>query len=168
MLKLVRKMGQIPFSDLMAVYAESNGKLAREQWPEEPEGMRLYRAEMDFYQYLRHDFFTVSLVRHADDLYIHALWMVEGKPVSAVRFEKWKDGVLLEALETRPDQRRKGYGFLLMRAALNEVTGKVYSHVARDNEASLGLHEKCGFRRCGDTALVDGSFDRRFVTLVRE
>ena len=161
MLILARKMGQIPFSDLMAVYAESNGKLAREQWPEEPEGMRLYRAEMDFYQYLRHDFFT-----QGDGIY--ALWMVEGKPVSAVRFENWKDGVLLEALETRPDQRRKGYGFLLMRAALNEVTGKVYSHVARDNEASLGLHEKCGFRRCGDTALVDGSFDRRFVTLVRE
>ena len=49
MLKLVRKMGEIPFSDLMEVYAGSNAAMAREQWPEEPEGQALYRAEMDFF-----------------------------------------------------------------------------------------------------------------------
>ena len=161
MLKLARKMGEIPFSDLMEVYAGSNAAMAREQWPEEPEGQALYRAEMDFYQYLRQDFFT-----QGDGLY--ALWMVGEKPVSAVRFEKWKDGFLLEGLETHPDHRRKGYGYALMQAALKEVTGKVYSHVAKENVPSLALHEKCGFRRCRDTAMADGTFDRRYVTLVKE
>ena len=94
--------------------------------------------------------------------------MVGEKPVSAVRFEKWKDGFLLEGLETHPDHRRKGYGYALMQAALKEVTGKVYSHVAKENVPSLALHEKCGFRRCRDTAMADGTFDRRYLTLVKE
>lgn len=160
MLIIVKKMGDFPFSKVMPVYTESNLALARENWPDLPEAHGLARAEMDFYQYLRHDFFTMG-----DSFY--ALWE-DVWVVSAVRFERWREGWLLEGLETHPYHRRRGYARLLLEAVLPSITGKVYSHVKKGNEASLSLHEKLGFRRMEDTAMVDGSFDPEYVTLVRE
>lgn len=156
MLTIIRKMSEIPFGALMEVYETSNREQARENWPFLPEMEGLYRAEMEFYQYLRHDFFTMG-----DSFY--ALWEHGGKPVSAVRFERWRDGWLLEGLETRSDCRGRGFATRLLEASLPE--GTVYAHVARDNAASIRVHEKCGFSRCQDLALVNGSFDNRFVTL---
>lgn len=158
MLKIVRKMGDFPFRQMMELYAGSNAATAREHFPQESEFQGIYRAEMEFYQYLRHDFFTMG-----DSFY--ALWMEADTPVSAVRFEKWKDGYLLEALETHPDFRGLGYGTRVLAGALEGLSGPVYAHVKKDNPASLRVHAKCGFTRCADTALVDGSYDGRFVTL---
>ena len=161
MLKIIKSMKEFPFAKVMEVYAESNAASARDQFPWESEAQGLYRAEMEFYQYLRHDFFTMG-----DSFY--ALWMEKGRPVSAVRFERWKDGFLLEGLETHPDYRGRGYGTKVMEAALAEIREPVYAHVKKDNIASLRVHEKCGFSQCEDTAMVDGSFDPRFVTLKYE
>lgn len=154
-------MAQLPFGALMAVYETSNRQQARENWPELPQMEALYRAEMDFYQYLRHDFFTMGGS-------FYGLWEEAGPIVSAVRFEQWKDGWLLEGLETRPDCRGRGYASRLLEAVLPELTGPVYAHVHRDNAASLAVHEKLGFRVCADTALVDGSYLPGFMTMVRE
>lgn len=151
-------MRDFPFSQVMEVYTESNMQIAREQWPEEGEFQGLYRAEQDFYQYLRQDFFTTNGA-------FYDLWMDKGRIVSAVRFEPWKDGYLLEGLETHPDYRGRGYAGRLMEDALQQIHATVYSHVARDNEASLRVHAKCGFLRCRDSALINGSYDPRFVTL---
>lgn len=161
MVKIIKKMGDFPFSKVMEIYAGSNAATAKEQWPEEPEMRGLYRAEMEFYQYLRHDFFTMG-----DSFY--ALWEEKGRYVAAVRFERWKDGFLLEGLETNPEHRGRGYATALLQTVLPQIPDQVYSHVAKDNEPSLRLHEKCGFRVCADTALVDGSYSDRFLTLVRE
>ena len=158
MLKIIKSMKDFPFAKVMEVYAESNAATAKEQFPWEPEAQGLYRVEMEFYQYLRHDFFTMG-----DSFY--CLWMEGGIPVSAVRFERWKDGWLLEGLETHPDSRGLGYGTKVVESALEEIREPVYAHVKKDNLASLRVHEKCGFSRCQDTALVDGSFDARFLTL---
>jgi len=160
LLKIVKKMGDFPFGDMCRVYEESNLALARENWPDLPVMQGLYRAELDFYQYLRQDFFTMG-----DSFY--ALWE-EGRVVSAVRFERWKDGWLLEGLETHPDFRGRGYAGMLLQAVLPGLEGTVYSHVKRGNGASLAVHEKAGFRMGADTAMVDGSFDPEYVTLVRE
>ncbi|MBQ5653691.1 MAG: GNAT family N-acetyltransferase [Alistipes sp.] len=161
MLKIIKSMKDFPFVKVMEVYAQSNAATAREQFPGESEAQGLYRAEMEFYQYLRHDFFTMG-----DSFY--ALWMEKEKPVSAIRFERWKDGFLLEGLETHPDCRGLGYGTKLMNAVLCEIREPVYAHVRKDNWASLRVHEKCGFVRCQNTAMVDGSFDSRFLTLRKE
>lgn len=159
-LQIVRAMSRLPFGALMAVYEESNRQNARDQWPDLTEMEGLYRAEMEFYQYLRQDFFTMG-----DGMY--ALWREKDEIVSAVRFERWRDGWLLEGLETRPDARGRGFAGALLSAALEEVPGKVYSHVARKNKASLAVHRKSGFRETEDSAMVDGSYLPGFVTLVR-
>ena len=161
MLKIVKNMGQLPFGQMMELYAETNAATAREQFPELSEYESLYRVEMDFYRYLRYDFFTMG-----DSFY--AIWMEDSRPVSALRFERWKDGWLLEGLETHPEYRGKGYAVRVMEAALEVLTEPVYAHVAKENGISLRVHEKCGFVRRGDTALINGNYDKRFVTLMKE
>ena len=76
--------------------------------------------------------------------------------------------MLLEALETAPEQRRKGYATALIRAALAQVgTVKIYSHVGKRNEASLKTHIACGFRRISEQAVyADGSVNDRCCTLL--
>ena len=50
---------------------------------------------------------------------------------SAVRWEPYADGVLISALETVPEMRRKGYGEQLLREVLRRTDRKVYSHIAK-------------------------------------
>lgn len=161
MLKIVRNMAQLPFSQLAAVYEHSNREAAREQWPWLSEMEGLYRAEMEFYQYLRLDFFT-----QGDSFY--ALWQEAGHTVAAVRFERWRSGWLLEGLETRPDCRGRGYATSLLEAVLPTMTGTVYAHVKRSNAASVAVHRKLGFHVGEETAMVDGSYLPGYLTFVRE
>lgn len=158
MVTVIRKMGQLPFSALMEIYAQSNAAAAREQWPELSEMEGLYRAELEFYQYLRQDFFT-----QGDSFYV--LEWEETKPVAAARMERWRTGWLLEGLETHPDFRGRGSACRVLGAAVAQVTETVYAHVARDNLVSLRVHEKCGFQVTEGTAMVDGSYLPGFVTL---
>ena len=69
------------------------------------------------------------------------------------------DGLLLEALETAPAERRKGYAKALIQAVLPQLGDvKVYSHVNKRNTASRKTHEACGFVKCLDHAVyADGS-----------
>lgn len=151
MLFIARSMKELNFSQLMAVYAESNGQ--------KEEGM--LAAEQDFYQYLRESFFKTPGA-------YYAVWLSEGKYVSAFRMEPYKDGVLLEGLETVPNQRRKGFAQMLMCAVLPREK-KVYSHVSKRNIPSLKVHEKCGFRRISEQAVyIDGSVDGKCCTLCFE
>ena len=136
----------------MAVYEEGNLENAAEFWPNLSRGEQILRAEQEFYQYLQECFFPTK-----DACY--ALWTVGGKYVSALRLEPYQDGLLLEALETAPGQRRKGYAADLITAVLQMVgETKVYSHVSKRNTASLRTHEKCGFHRVLEHAVyADGS-----------
>lgn len=56
----------------------------------------------------------------------------------------------MEALETRPDYRRKGYGAQLLSSAAASMkkngSFRLCSCVSKKNIASLRTHEKCGFR----------------------
>jgi RimJ/RimL family protein N-acetyltransferase len=80
--------------------------------------------------------------------------------------EPYRDGLLLEALETAPECRRKGFAAELVRAAQGYAAGtKIYSHVNKGNLASLRTHEKCGFHRIADHAVyADGSVMQNHVT----
>ena len=159
MLHMARSMRELDFSALMAVYIEGNRENAAEKYPELPEGQGLLQAEQDFYQYLREVFF-----RTPGGCY--AIWQEDGRYVSALRLEPYKDGLLLEALETAPEQRRKGYAEMLLRTAL-PGQGKIYSHVHKRNIPSLRIHEKCGFRRISENAVyIDGSVNNLCLTLL--
>ena len=163
MLIIAKKMNDFSFGKLMEVYEEGNLENARDLWPEESTARQLALAEADFYQYLREVFF-----RTAGAVYL--IWEEKGCYISALRLEPYQDGLLLEALETAPQRRTKGYASRLLVAAL-EYAGdqKIYSHVHKRNVPSLRTHETCGFRKIRDDAVyADGSVDSRSITLCYE
>lgn len=163
MLKVINKLSQLKFSDLMQVYEETNLLTGREHYPGLSENAQLREAEQDFYEYLRSVFFRQKAARYA-------VWEEQSRYISAVRIEPFWDGVLLCALETAPEYRRKGYGELMIRE-LQQYLGisRIYSHVAKSNLASLQLHKKCGFQIMKNHAVhMDGSVFRDSVTMVYE
>lgn len=162
MLKIIRFLKELDFSQLMRVYEEGNRENGAEFYPHLPEGQQLIRAEQDFYAFLQ-EFF-----RGPEAFY--AVWTVDGNYAAALRMEPYRDGLLLEALETAPGLRRKGYA----RALINETKAclrtqghrKIYSHVNKKNEASLAVHAACGFQRTLEHAVyIDGSVTQRCCTL---
>ena len=101
MLYLARSLSRLHFSSLMAVYAESNRENGREFWPEEPEMRQIQLAEEDFYRYLSQVFFRSPGA-------VYAVWEENGRYVSALRLEPYRDGLLLEALETARSSGERG------------------------------------------------------------
>lgn len=152
MLRVIKSMKELDFSALMEVYAEGNLENGAEFWPDEPEGQQLLKAEQAFYQYLRECFFAVEGA-------MYCIWEENGRYVSALRLEPYQDGLLLEALETAPEKRRRGYARMLIRAVLAGLSNqRIYSHVGKWNTASIKTHEACGFRKILDHAVyADGS-----------
>ena len=98
---------------------------------------------------------------------VYAIWEEDGKYISALRLEPYREGLLLEALETAPIYRRQGFAEKLMLSVLDKFSDtKIYSHVSKRNLPSLRIHEKCGFRRILEyAAYIDGSVNRRCCTL---
>ena len=148
MLKIIKSMSELQEEQLLSVYSGS-----------------ITNAKEVCYlvDYLREDFF-----RHKDACC--CVWSEESVYKSALRLEPYRDGLLLQALETVPDARKKGYGFLLVKAVLeycNRTEYKcVYSHVDKRNDASLNLHRKCGFQKVADSAiLLDGTVTANYYTL---
>lgn len=161
MLLIAKSLRELSFGALMEVYIEGNRENGEENWPQLEENEQLLRAEQDFYQYLKQVFFPVTGA-------VYAVWEEKGKYISALRLEPYKDGLLLEALETAPEMRRKGYAEKLLRAVQARCGDtKIYSHVGKWNDASLRVHEKCGFRRVLEYAVyIDGSVNSRSCTMV--
>lgn len=163
MLILARSIRDLSFSRLMEVYIEGNLENAEEFYPNLTEGQKLMQAEQDFYQYLNEVFFGTSDA-------VYAIWEEQGTYVSALRLEPYRDGLLLEALETAPPSRRHGYAEKLIRAVQEQFPNqRIYSHVGKKNVPSLRVHEKCGFRRISEyAAYIDGSVNQRACTLCWE
>ena len=155
MLLIAKRLAELDFPALMDIYIEGNCEKADEYG----DG-GLLQAEREFYDYLREDFF-----RQPDAFY--AVWVEQGKYVSALRLEPYKDGWLLEALETVPDHRKRGCAKELMGSVL-EMMGQsvIYSHVSKRNEASLRTHYACGFcKHLDHVVYLDGSVSHRGITL---
>ena len=164
MLLLVQTLRELSFGSLMEVYRESNGWNGEEFFPMETPERQLALAEERFYQYLQEDFFSKPDARYC-------IWTENGSYVSALRLWSFPDGQLLEGLETKPGQRRRGYAASLIRAVqeLSPAGTRIYSHVSRDNTASMRLHESCGFRVIRESARrLDGTVSTRSVTLLWE
>ena len=156
MLHIAKSLRELDFSRLMEIYIEGNREKA-------DEGLTLLQAEQDFYQYLREVFFRVPGA-------CYFVWVEGGAYVSALRLEPYRDGWLLEALETAPDRRRMGYGRRLVESVLVlPEYERIYSHIHRENAPSLRLHEACGFRRILDYGVyIDGSVNRYTATYCRD
>lgn len=166
MLTVIRSLRELHFGRLMDVYAQTNREVGRERWPMEPENHSIALAEQDFYNYLSACFFRTPGA-------VYCVWQESGRYVSTLRLEPWRDGLLLEGLETAPERRNHGYACILIRAVqarLREQGAvKVYSHISKRNIVSIAVHEKCGFRKLHDYAVyADGSVDSRSGTYIYE
>lgn len=163
MLKIARKLNELSFAKLMEVYEEGNQENGQDIWPDEPPWRQIALAEEEFYSYLQQVFFETDGAQYL-------IWEEAGRYRCALRLEPYRDGLLLEALETAPMYREMGYAAHLVSAAIEHVNGvKIYSHVGKKNTPSLRTHKKCGFRIISDEAVyVDGSVNNRSYTLCRE
>lgn len=162
MLRIVSKMSDLRFSDLMQVYIKGNrenGKIYHNQTAAE----QLRSAENDFYHYLNSVFF-----KQPDSFY--CIWEDGGAYKAALRLEPYQDGYLLCALETAPEARRQGYATTLIAQTIaclaKKGDGIVYSHISKGNTRSLCVHKKCGFEIIKDYARYsDGSVLHNHYTL---
>ena len=159
MLTVVTSFRQLNWSQLMALYEEGNRENGEDLYPQLSVGQQLLQAEQDFYDYLRTDFFT----RPGDR---YCLWVEKGVYVSALRLQKYQDGSLLEALETHPQHRGKGYAKMLVRAVLETAEGeRIYSHISPRNAPSIAVHTACGFQKIlNHSVYADGSVKSRCHT----
>lgn len=159
MLRIIRSVGELNFYGLMQIYEESNQAHAREDYPGCDDG--LLQVQMDVYAYLRDVFFRISGAKCC-------VWEENGRAVCALRLEPYQDGLLLTALETHPEFRRKGFAKKLITAVLETVNEPVYSHISRGNFASIAVHGQCGFVKRKDTAvLLDGTVTAKMDTYVK-
>ena len=101
---------------LMDVYAESNLENTDFFCPEEPDKEAAVRmVESGFLDFLKNEFFKEPEA---------ICWVLEedGVWVSALRICRIPEGpYYLEALETRPDRRRQGYGVRLLSEVLDAM-----------------------------------------------
>ena len=162
MLKIIHFMEELDFGQLMFVYEQSNRENGEKFHSRLSENEQLLQAEQDFYNYLRQFF--------SDTRAFYAVWASGGIYKAALRMDPYLDGYLLEALETAPEARGKGYATVLVRELLAHLSSRgriaVYSHVSKKNMISLTVHHSCGFQIIKDYAVfIDGSVSSDAYTL---
>ena len=158
MLTVATSLRQLNWAQLMALYEEGNRENGEDLYPDCPLEQQLFLAEQDFYDYLKTGFFTQPGDRYC-------LWTVDGIYVSTLRLQNYQDGLLLEALETHPGHRGRGYAKKLVAAVLEGVHEKVYSHISPRNGPSLAVHKACGFQKIlSHSVYADGSVNSRCHT----
>lgn len=134
------------------------------------------RRNLDFTQLLQvytreaNDFFYEETLDFlAEEGCYYAVWIVDGQYKSVLRWQPFRDGYLVAGIETNPTDRRKGYAQSLLSAVLtrfcSDGSTKVYSHIRKDNQASISLHRHCGFKQIKDSAIfLDGSASNLYYT----
>ena len=152
---------KLDFAALMEIYIEGNVENGEYFWPEETPERQLVLAVEKFRSYLVDGFYGTKCGTYW-------IWEEDGRYISALRLEQHPDGLLMEALETRPDCRRMGYAKKLISAMLKQLPEgtRVYSHVHKKNGPSLETHRSCGFTKALDYSICsDGSVYDREVTM---
>ena len=157
MLKIAYRAADLDFGQLCRVYRESIQCSGMQDYPHCANEEQRFLAEQDFYSFLR------CFLK--DEAAFYGVWVVNDRYIAALRMEPYRDGFLLEGLETDPDERKKGYASALVRAVLSDLSEKgqtrVYSHVSKKNQPSVAVHKACGFDKHLDyAAFVDGSVSR--------
>lgn len=149
MLKIFHRFHEMDYSQLLQLYAE--------------DGPDSYALNTDLYLYLKDDFFRVEGA-------FYAAWCIDEKYVSVLRVEPYRDGWLVEALQTLRSERGKGFATKLLRSVLDASVipngEAVYAHVHKKNISSLAVHRTCGFDRISESAaFIDGSVYQHSCTL---
>ena len=160
MLRTIHTMEELDISGWMEVYREGHEENGAYFYPDEPPERALHLAEEDSRRFLE-GFFQIPGAQYW-------IWEEEGRYVSCLRLKPDRDGLLLEALETRPDCRRRGFGNQLILSVLSHLPRgtKIYSEISKENLPSLAIHRVCGFSQVLDYGLQeDGSKADHCVTM---
>lgn len=145
---ITNKKSDIDFDKLMEVYYESNMENIEKSSYFSVESIDAFREKeifdnykKDYINYLKEDFLAnkenyIAIIRNKDTY------------LSALRLHYEEDCYLIEALETNPDFRNRGYGEKLLKSVLIKFPKKTVfnSEVGLNNKKSLGLHKKLGFK----------------------
>ncbi len=162
MIIAAKNLEELDFSALMDIYAEGNEENALKFWPEKSPEERNVLALEAYFEYLRDGFFSESKGTYY-------IFEEAGVYMAALRLEHYGDGVLLEALETRPDARKKGFATKLIKEVQTRMPRgtRIYSHVSKSNAASIAVHTACDFEMVCDWVICDdGEKDYRQLTFL--
>ncbi len=145
MLHIIQSYADLDGPRLMKVYAESNRENTDYFFPDiEDKDLATRKVEEGFLQFLQQEFFAGPGP---------AYYVLEeaGEWVSALRLNEIEPGLYyLEALETRPERRRKGCAARLLTEVIDHLKRKgpfrLCDCVSKRNEASIQTHLACGFQ----------------------
>lgn len=127
---------------VQSVYSESCLDNARWNYPEcEDLSQAIREQELGFVAFLE-EFLAEERNRYF-------VWEEDGQWVSALRLTNLPECEYLEALETSPVHRKKGYGEMLIRAVVDYLRQEgpvvIRDNVSKKNLPSLAIHKKCEF-----------------------
>ncbi len=164
MLKIIEIFSSLNFEALMQVYSQSNIQSGADSYQNLSASEQLINAQQDYYAFLR------EFLRQRGAFC--AVWEENGRYLSALRIEPYRDGLLLEGLETHPNMRRNGYATKLIESVCDYLKISepiiLYSHIANDNIASIAVHKSCGFEKKADIAhYIDGSVSSKASTYIK-
>jgi L-amino acid N-acyltransferase YncA len=150
MLLQIKNYSEIDARKLMDIYEESNFENVDYFYPDEVDKtLGVKKVEEGFLDFLKSKFFT-----NVNSTY----WVYEENGVwlsTARTCFLEPDIIYLEALETMPRERRKGYGYkllsLMIEALKKEGIVRICDCVSKKNIPSLKTHEKCGFKIVSDS-----------------
>lgn len=135
---------------LMKIYIESNTENSACFFPDEKDMQKaILLCEESFIKYLKDDFYS-----QAGRTYW--VWEENGQWISALRTYLINDDLYyIEALETRPECRKQGYGEKLLMMIIEELKAQgdfeLCDCVSKENIASLKTHLKAGFLIVSDS-----------------
>lgn len=152
MLHKLTAFAQIDGRKLMDLYQEGNRENAPYFFPEiKEQALALEKMEQRFLEYVETDFFSRN-----DSEY----WVLEedGVWISALRLYKISEGFYyMEALETHPDFRERGYAARLLAGVIGDLKTRgpfrLCDCVGKNNAAFLGVHRKCGFEIAAEAGI---------------
>lgn len=153
-LLVLNRFEEVDERQFLNIFKESSVENAGKWYPELEEAEALQQYENGFIGYMRTDFW-----REGGKLFI----LSDGNDyVCSLRlFEKAPQEYYLEALETNPSFRLKGYAKELL-FQLQQYLKKrhndyvITAHVAKTNAASLNTHRAAGFIVTADYVVEDG------------
>ena len=143
MLITVKSYDELDGRRLMDLYSEGNIENAEDLYPDEDRAQAVRKVEDDFLDFLKNRFFAAE----GSEYFV----LVEnGEWVSALRTSRIRNDLYyMEALETRPDMRHRGYAKKLLLEVLGELKKRgafeFYSSVYKKNEPSIRTHLAAGF-----------------------
>ena len=142
-LLIFHDLSNLNWTQLFAVYRESSTENAAEWYPDLPKEEALAKYEEGFQNYLLGDFGAehgTLFVLEKDGVYRSALRLLPQN----------QNAFLIEALETHPKDREKGFGKRILQETMlylhRHYPGcTVCSHVSQKNIISIQTHRAAGF-----------------------